>query len=810
MATTCIRMLLQTLLLAWLAICHVEPASAAPPPLDIASEPILAGCLAAGGGPPVRSMPLVLPATTAPPAAIVPAAITVPPAAIAPSTSVVPPAIVVPPATAAAGADGATFTAFQAIYSRADWSGHFERYAVQADSAAALAAAAPAWDAGAILTGSAGNAPRPAPSARNIYTAVVQADGTLATVPFAWGALSSAQRAMLDRAPGARSRPDGMGRQRLDYLRGERALEGSMFRRRGSVLGDAVNSTPVYVGVAQAMERGAAYADFYARSKARRPVIYLGANDGMLHAFDAADGSELFAYTPDALFGALNRLTSPAYVHTAYVDGPSSAGEAYAGGAWKTVLVSGMGGGAQGVFALDVTDPLHFDVAGALWEFTDRDDPMMGNVSTRPQVVRVRTGGSGGAAVLRDMAIVASGWNNYAADGHASSGGNGALFLLALDKPASQPWRRNENYYRLVTPISDPAQPNGLSAPALVTDADGVLRYAYAGDLQGNLWRFDLTGDAPWAGAVGPGPGKTPLFVARDASGARQAIAQQPKVVFATGSGYLVLFGTGRMVEADDRLSARFAPQSYYAILDTLADPPQLVAGRGDLTPRSLTGDDGAPALTLTGADLSAGSKGWYIDFLDAAATGERSLDSGVLTNGQLVLNTVLPGRTPCDATRSRSYVLDVLTGLPSASMTAAAGGGSTGSAGSGGASGGGSAGGSTGSGSGVAGGTVATGSPITGRLAPDYAMGPVLLRLSAPLPARGTAPGGAPAGPAPGSAASATVASASRTFAIAVFSAVGTAPGRSAGDLSVAAPSGRLSWREVVNWRELHAAARR
>jgi type IV pilus assembly protein PilY1 len=769
MATTRIRLLLRTLLLAllaWLASCRAGPASAAPPPLEIASEPILAGCVAAGGGPPVRGMPLVL------------------------------------PATAGAGADAATFTAFQASYGRADWSGHFERYAVQADSVAVLAAAAPVWDAGVILTGTAGNPPRPAPSARNIYTAVAHADGTLTTAPFAWDALSGAQRAMLDRAPGAgaRSRFDGMGRQRMDYLRGERTLEGSLFRRRGSVLGDAVNSTPVYVGVAPARERGAAYAAFYARSKVRRPAIYLGANDGMLHGFDAADGSELFAYVPDALFGTLNRLTSPAYVHTAYVDGPASAGEAYAGGAWKTVLVSGMGGGAQGVFALDVTDPLHFDAAGALWEFTDRDDPMMGNVATRPQVARVRTGGSGGAAVLRDMAIVASGWNNYAADGHASSDGNGALFLLALDKPPSQPWRRNDNYYRLVTPISDPARPNGLSAPALVSDADGVLRYAYAGDLQGNLWRFDLSGDAPWPGAVGPGPGKTPLFVARDAGGARQAIAQQPKVVFATGGGYLILFGTGRMLEADDRLPARFAPQSYYAILDTLATPAQLVEGRGDLTPRSLSGADGAPALTLTGTELSAGSKGWYIDFLDAAATGERSLDSGVLTDGQLALNTVLPGRTPCDATRSRSYVLDALTGLPSASMTAGASGGA----------GGGSAGGGAGGGSSGGGGAAAADSRMTGRLAPDYAVRPVLLRLPAALPVRGAAPGGAPAGPAPGSSTSATVARASRTVAIAVFSALGTTPVRSGGSLSVAAPSGRLSWREVVNWRELHAAARR
>ncbi|MBA5690321.1 pilus assembly protein [Rugamonas apoptosis] len=733
-------MLPRLLSLPWPAIfstlitCQPALARATPPALDIASDPLLAGCVAADGGPPVRGTPLVLPAMAA--------------------TS--------------------TSTAFQASYSRGDWSGHFERYAVQAGSVTSLTASTPQWDAGAILTGAAGRAPRPAPLARNIYTAIVQPDGALTTVPFAWDAISDAQRALLDRTPSTsvRSRPDGMGPQRLDYLRGVRALEGSVFRSRSSVLGDAVNSTPVYVGAAPALERGVAYADFYARSKTRRPAIYLGANDGMLHAFDAADGGELFAYVPDALFGKLNRLTSPAYVHTAYVDGPASAGEAHANSAWKTVLVSAMGGGAQGVFALDVTDPLHFDASGALWEFTDRDDPMMGNVTTRPQIARVRTGGGGsggsGAAVLRDVAVVASGLNNYAADGHANASGNGALFLLALDKPPSQPWRLNDNYFRLITPIADPMRANGLSAPALAVDAEGVLRYAYAGDLQGNLWRFDLTGNAPWPGAVGPGPTKTPLFVARDASGARQAIAQQPRLVYATGGGYLILFGTGRMVEAADRLPTHNAPQSYYAILDTLADPPQLVSGRGELTPRSLSGADDAAALTLTGADLPAGSKGWYVDFLHAGTTGERSLDSGVLANGQLVFNTVLPGSSPCVATRSRTYALDALTGLPSMLMTAAAGDGDA---------------------------------RVTGRLAPDYAIRPIVLRLPGVTMAGGTAPAIVP---------SASPATTTRTVAITIFSTVGDAPVRSAGGLSVAAPTGRLSWREVVNWRELHAAARR
>lgn len=768
------RLLLPRLPLpAWLAVlatlitCQPTLARATPPVLDIASDPILAGCVAADGGPPVRGTPLVLPVTSVTGDGV--PASTAAAATAAPSTSA-------PTSTSSAPS---TTTVFQASYSRGDWSGHFERYAVQAGSATSLAASAPLWDAGAILTGAAGRAPRPTPLARNIYTAIVQPDGALTTVPFAWDAISGAQRALLDRAPSTsvRSRSDGMGPQRLDYLRGVRALEGSVFRSRSSVLGDAVNSAPVYVGVAPAVERGAAYADFYARSKTRRAAVYLGANDGMLHAFDAADGGELFAYVPDALFGKLNRLTSPAYVHTAYVDGPASAGEAQLDGAWKTVLVSAMGGGAQGVFALDVTDPLRFDASGALWEFTDRDDPLMGNVTTRPQIARVRTGsggsgrggsGSSGAAMLRDVAVVASGLNNYAADGHANASGNGVLFLLALDKPPSQPWRLNDNYFRLITPITDPARANGLSAPALAVDAEGVLRYAYAGDLQGNLWRFDLTGNAPWPGAVGPGPAKTPLFVARDASGARQAIAQQPRLVYATGGGYLILFGTGRMVEAADRLPAHNTPQSYYAILDTLADPPQLVSGRGELTPRSLSGTDDAAALALTGAELSAGSKGWYLDFLHAGTTGERSLDSGVLTNGQLVFNTVLPGNSPCAATRSRSYALDALTGLPSMLMTAPASGGDV---------------------------------RVTGRLAPDYAIRPIVLRLPGMTMAGGTAPAIVP---------SLTPPATTRTVAITMFSTVGAVAVRSAGGLSVAAPSGRLSWREVVNWRELHAAARR
>jgi type IV pilus assembly protein PilY1 len=215
------------------------------------------------------------------------------------------------------------------------------------------------------------------------------------------------------------------------------------------------------------------------------------------------------------------------------------------------------------VFALDVTDPARFaDGLGVLWEFTSRDDPLMGNLTTVPQIARVRVRRD----VYRDFAIVASGINN---------GGNGALFLLALDKPRDEGWRLNRNYYRIQTPVTD-----ALSAPALLNDGDGVLRYAYAGDLQGNLWRFDFSDSAPWAKAV-----SKPLFIARDASGRRQPITQPPLLAYAS-QGYFILFGTGRLIELADR---KPSPQSYYAIIDSLQTPPDIITGRHQLTSVSLT-----------------------------------------------------------------------------------------------------------------------------------------------------------------------------------------------------------------------------
>lgn len=707
-------------------------------------------------------------------------------------------------------------TLYQSAMQTADWSASFIRYAMAPGTGGLSQAKQAVWDAGALLTGSAIRAASPPPERRNLHTAIVQADGTLVMVPFAWEALSPEQRAQLDPAS------DGSGPQRLAWLRGERSAEGTLFRARGSVLGNSVHSTPVYVGQSsQGLVR------------ARPDMLYLGANDGMLHAFNAADGAELFAYVPAALFGALHRLADKDYVHRAYVDGPAQAGDVMIAGSARTVLVSGMGGGAQGVFALDITDPVRFaEQGGVLWEFTDRHDPNIGNVTSTPQLAKLRVGTYGGAPVYRYFAVVASGLNNYAADGNASPSGDGALFLLALDKPRNAPWRLNDNYYRLRTPIADATLPNALYAPALVADRQGAARYAYAGDLQGNLWRFDLAAGPSWslaaqAGQAGQviqtvrtgqiiqtvqtvqtGPvvptvqagqaqpladnaSLSPLFVARDASGRRQPIAQLPQVAHADNGGYLVLFGTGKLIEQADRDPARFAPQTYYAIRDSLRTPPEPVSGRRQLTRRELKGDPASERLAIEGEAMAPGSMGWYMDLLASSTTGERSLDSGVLVNGALAFNTVLPineggqsgqsGRpgtpatpgtpttptTPgnpgasCSPAHSRTYVLNVLTGL-------------------------------------------ALGQSVTARLPPTpealppvvaerttrYVPRPLLLPVPSIKPPTAREPTGR--------------ANLEQDFAI------GT-PGPQGepvlGTVHTRKRAGRLSWREVANWRQLHQA---
>ncbi|HEU4842645.1 MAG TPA: PilC/PilY family type IV pilus protein [Burkholderiaceae bacterium] len=569
------------------------------------------------------------------------------------------------------------------------------------------------WDAAQLLTGD---------SARRIQTMNERGQ----TIPFSWDALDAGWRNWLD-VPQFEAAPDGLGEARLAYLRGERATEGKQFRQRRALLGDALHSAPLIVGPPSAFEQGAAYAAFRARYRTRPVVAYLGTNDGMLHAFDTDSGAEWFAYVPRVLGPRLAALASPSYVPRPYVDGSAGQGDALAGGQWRTVLASGMGMGARGLFALDITEPGRF---GGLWEFTERDDPAIGHLRGAPLVTRIRTGMLRQQAQYGSVVVAASGINPL--DG----GSDGALFVLDVGKPPAQPWQAGVNYFRIATAGTDPALANALGPPALALRPDGSASLAYAGDLQGNLWRFDLTGRQA-----------VKVFTAQDREGQTQPIAHAPAVVFAPGGGYLVLFSTGRMLESTDLLKASFTPQSMYAILDRpdlAALPP---ATRKQLARRALAGKD---SFTIKGAAFDYGARdakrGWYFDFPDATADGERSAGSPVALAGAIVFDTILPGTGVPPA--RRSYVVDALSGFALDSAGVAAPG------------------------------------AATGTLLPAGTPGPLLMASGVDAGAREPTGG-------------VTVV---RSFTL-------LRPGAGPGTvIRVRRLAGRLAWREVANWQELHA----
>lgn len=578
-------------------------------------------------------------------------------------------------------------------------------------------AAEPTWDAASILTGDAATAGRPAPRARRIYTL----DGQGRTVPFAWASLDERWRSLLDSG-------DGLGEARHAFLRGERGAEagqpGGVFRRRTSVLGDPVHSVPLIVGAPAAFEQDPQYAAFRAEFKKRRLAVYLGANDGMLHAFAADSGAELFSYVPGVLAPVVPALSSPAYRPRPYVDASAGQGDARLGGRWRTVLASGMGMGARGLFALDITDPEQFGgAAGALWEFTGQDDPAIGHLRSPPLVARV------GA---RHVVVASSGINPLADDG------NGALFVLSLDKPAAQPWQIGRNYVRIAASGADATLPNALAPPALAIKPDGAAAFAYAGDLQGNLWRFDLANNSAQR-----------LFTAQDADGKPQAIAHAPAVLFAPGGGYLVLFGTGRLLEETDLQPASFTTQSMYAIHDVPERAAGPIVSRGQLARRRLTGKE---TYTIDGDTIDYFAKdakrGWYFDFPNARRDGERAAGSPVPVAGAVLFETLLFDADGGAPTATRLYVIDAVSGKAIDAFG------------------------------------LAPPNAATGNVAMITVPVPQLVASSAITRGEPSATGAV---------------TAVRTITL-------LRPDGSVTRIKVRLPAARMGWREVVNWQELHA----
>ena len=447
----------------------------------------------------------------------------------------------------------------------------------------------------------------------------------------------------------------------IDWLRGDRSLEagvaGGYLRARTSILGDIVNSGPVYKKEADPDVIGTDYAAFATTARSRTAMVYVGANDGLLHAFRASDGKELFAYLPRAVATKAPLLALPDYTHLPFVDATPAVEEAQftaddGATTWKTVLASGMGGGAQGIFALDVTDPDAFDRSKVLFEFTDQDDVDMGNVIGQPKLVRIKQAGAAASAPqYRWYVAVSSGYNNYQADGAASSDGRQALFLLSLDKPAGSAWAEGTNYYKMRVAKPSNTRAAALANPGVAKDVFGNAVLFYAGDTQGNLWKFDLqngVNSANAASAVKTSSGNAvPMAILRDSANRVQPITTMPQVVPGLGSGYMVIFGTGKFLESGD--ASVVEANAVYGIWDNLTNVvSDWEIGRSKLLERTydtatnLT--SGATTFTF-GTGSSGTYRGWYVTL---PLSGERVAVDPDTRFGYTAVNSLVP---PADCT---------------------------------------------------------------------------------------------------------------------------------------------------------------
>jgi type IV pilus assembly protein PilY1 len=312
---------------------------------------------------------------------------------------------------------------YQGRFNSGTWAGQLLAFDINVTTGAVTTPET--WDAGGLLT------TQVAGNGWNTNRAVITFNGS-GGIPFRWASLSATMKAELNKNGVGVGDPAGFGQgnKRLEYLRGSEADEGvngNKYRARSSKLGDIVNSAPVFVGNPEfnypdGLE-SQPYSSFRSNKSGRTAMVYVGANDGMLHGFDANSGQEKLAYVPRAVFPNITRLTATNYAHRFFVDGTPTVGDAFFSGAWRTVLTGGLRKGGQAIYALDVTDPGSFDEANAsslvLWEFSDADDADLGYSYSRPAIVRMANG--------KWAAVFGNGYNNTEADGNASTTGNAVL-----------------------------------------------------------------------------------------------------------------------------------------------------------------------------------------------------------------------------------------------------------------------------------------------------------------------------------------------------------------------------------------------
>jgi type IV pilus assembly protein PilY1 len=558
--------------------------------------------------------------------------------------------------------------AFTASFDGATWAGFLKAFTL--DDSGSKINFIEQWDAAKILNART--------TGRKIFSTN---SSTRKGIAFEWSALSTTQQTAI-------------GLQSIQqYIAGDTSNEGTKatnFRVRKqlvsptnavekSVLGDIINSNPAYSSekpdFSGAFSGLPGYADFFKQFDARqggtkrKRAVFVGANDGMLHAFvgDSAangGGEELFGYVPSMIYNNLPLLSQQAFTvsgnHKYFVDGSPFVSDANVGTAatpnWKTILLGGLGAGGAGFFALDVTrpEPEKFSVDNVLWELTAADTNRdfggvtksdLGASTTQPRIARTKNNGESW------FAIFGNGYNSTTTPTH----GQAVLFAARLGKTGAG-WTSSDLYRIVLSTDID----NGLSTPTLVDyDRDGFVDFIYAGDLQGNLWRIDARNADPAAWT------SKKLFDAKTtATPARaQPITTAPQVTRHPNGGLIIMFGTGKYLETSD-VSTTPTPlvQSLYGILD--ADPTSTTAVAtqtlGSLVNVPVTKN----TLPTTGNSCQL-DKGWYVDLNSSTPlVGERSVFDAALVAGTLFMPTLVPSPDLClGGGKSYLYSINPFTG---------------------------------------------------------------------------------------------------------------------------------------------------
>ncbi|TCV97031.1 type IV pilus assembly protein PilY1 [Luteibacter rhizovicinus] len=588
-------------------------------------------------------------------------------------------------------------------YDSASWVGSL--LAKSVDSTGAIGSTL--WDGSALLT-----TRNKAGDSRVILTSTASGSGNGAA--FQWASVQAALTAV-----DSTFNTGSTGSDRLKYLRGDTTKEGTSFRTRVSALGAIINSQPVYVAYPASGYRDSfpnvgkntapemavdtsgalkySYEQFVADHQKRAPTLYVGANDGMLHAFDAttsstkaADvdvtpdpGKERWAYVPFTVYGSLNSLTPKSgfnFVPT--VDATPVARDVFFSGTgkvgWHTILIGGLRLGGRGIYALDITNASASESSPnstVLWEFnSDSVDSTGTNVGAnlgytfgKPNVGRLANG--------KWVVLVPSGYFPTGSKVAAASNTTSSLFVLDAETGAV--------IKELKTPTSIGGISNivsyGLSSAVLGDyNNDQVDDVAFAGDLQGNLWRFDLADPSPdkWAVTLAFRP-KTP---------GDRPITVMPRLFSdPTSSYFMVVFGTGKYLGATDNTvsDANSKVQGIYGIRDRgPSNTAPVVEGTSTLVEQKMAEVSNVRGLTTNAvpATLSDGTVvyGWFINLTVGTPQtnkGERVVvdATALFDSGRAIITTLIPGSTdPCDPVRLGAVlVIDAATGGASSGVSA-------------------------------------------------------------------------------------------------------------------------------------------